>query len=276
MRIGFIDFFLDEWHANNYPAWIREASGGDMEVAIAFGLIDSPKGGRTTDKWCQDMGIARCASMEEVVDKSDALVVLSPDNAEMHEALCQVALRSGKPTYIDKTFAPDGDTARRIFALADAHGTPCYTSSALRYATEYAAVDRAAIDAIASWGPGDVASYAVHLLEPVVMLMQAPATRLQYVPGNDWYTLLLAFADGRQATITGALHDSPYMMNVSMGGKGSVIAAESDFFRPFIADMTAFFRSGKPPVDRAETLRIMDILGAAERARHTPCQWIDV
>ena len=23
-KIGFIDFYLDEWHANNYPAWIRE------------------------------------------------------------------------------------------------------------------------------------------------------------------------------------------------------------------------------------------------------------
>ena len=21
--IGFIDYYLDEWHANNYPAWIR-------------------------------------------------------------------------------------------------------------------------------------------------------------------------------------------------------------------------------------------------------------
>ena len=25
-KIGFIDFFLDEWHANNYPKWIRQAS----------------------------------------------------------------------------------------------------------------------------------------------------------------------------------------------------------------------------------------------------------
>ena len=25
MRIGFIDYFLDEWHANNYPQWIKEA-----------------------------------------------------------------------------------------------------------------------------------------------------------------------------------------------------------------------------------------------------------
>lgn len=26
-KIGFIDYFLDEWHANNYPDWIRETAG---------------------------------------------------------------------------------------------------------------------------------------------------------------------------------------------------------------------------------------------------------
>ena len=24
-KIGFVDYYLSEWHANNYPAWIEEA-----------------------------------------------------------------------------------------------------------------------------------------------------------------------------------------------------------------------------------------------------------
>ena len=52
----------------------------------------------------------------------------------MHEELSQLPLKSGKPTYIDKTFAPDYPTAKRIFDLAEANGTPCYSTSALRYA----------------------------------------------------------------------------------------------------------------------------------------------
>ena len=34
-KIGFIDYFLSQWHANNYPAWIKEANeklGTDFEV----------------------------------------------------------------------------------------------------------------------------------------------------------------------------------------------------------------------------------------------------
>lgn len=26
-KTGFIDYYLDEWHANNYPQWIRNMSG---------------------------------------------------------------------------------------------------------------------------------------------------------------------------------------------------------------------------------------------------------
>ena len=25
-KIGFIDYYLDEWHANNYPQFLREAT----------------------------------------------------------------------------------------------------------------------------------------------------------------------------------------------------------------------------------------------------------
>ena len=118
-KIGFIDYYLDEWHANNYPRMIAEASNGSMAVTGAFGLIDSPIGGRTTETWCREMNIPRFETIEALIADSDALIVLSPDNCEMHEQLCRLPLASGKPTYVDKTFAPDGVIARRIFAIAE-------------------------------------------------------------------------------------------------------------------------------------------------------------
>lgn len=27
-KIGFVDYFLDEWHANNYPVWIADPRHG--------------------------------------------------------------------------------------------------------------------------------------------------------------------------------------------------------------------------------------------------------
>ena len=29
-KIGFIDYYLDEWHANNYPGFFKEAADGQM------------------------------------------------------------------------------------------------------------------------------------------------------------------------------------------------------------------------------------------------------
>lgn len=69
MKIGFIDYYLDEWHANNYPKWIREASGGKVEVAYAYAMIDSPRGGLSTAEWCRRQEIAQCTTMQELIEK---------------------------------------------------------------------------------------------------------------------------------------------------------------------------------------------------------------
>ena len=106
-KIGFIDYYLDEWHANNYPAWIEKASGGAYTVAYAYGEIDSPLGGKTTAQWCDAMHVERCESIDALIEKSDCIIVLSPDNPEQHWALCQKPLRSGKRVYVDKTFRAD-------------------------------------------------------------------------------------------------------------------------------------------------------------------------
>ena len=53
-KVGFIDYYLDEWHANQYPKMIHEISEGRMEVAYAYGEIDAPSG-RTNAQWAKEM-----------------------------------------------------------------------------------------------------------------------------------------------------------------------------------------------------------------------------
>ena len=198
MKIGFIDYYLDEWHANNYPEWIKEASGGEMTVEYAFAETASPHTGVTTEEWCSRTGITQVGSIEELVEKSDAIVVLSPDNCERHEMLSRLPLLSGKPVYIDKTFAPDLDTAKRIFALADGNGTPCCSTSALRFADEYRGIDTENITAANFWGPMNFEIYSVHQLEPLVMLMKCRAESVMMMTAENYYLLAVRFADGRE------------------------------------------------------------------------------
>lgn len=276
VKLGFIDFYLDEWHANNYPAWLRAASNGEVDVTAAFGLIDSPIGGRTTDQWCADMGIPRCHTMEEVIEQCDGLIVLSPDNCEMHETLCQLPLRSGKPVYVDKTFAPDYETARRIFILAEENGTPCWSTSALRYAAEYQNSAFAEVTGICSWGPNDFETYSIHQLEPLSMLVKAPARRVMFLPGDGWYTLVVEFANSVTATVSGYRDGSPFAMNVATKEGVRRLEITSDFFQSFIRVLADYFRTGIPPVSREETLAIMALRGAGKRACSVPGVWVPV
>ena len=125
-KIGFIDYYLDEWHANNYPAWIRESSFKEkFDVTYAYAEKDK-EGGMTTKEWRNKNKINAVDSIEGFVEKSDCIIVLSPDNSERHEDLYKLPLESKKPLYIDKTSAPDLATAKRIFDRAEKHNTQCF------------------------------------------------------------------------------------------------------------------------------------------------------
>ena len=275
-KIGFIDYFLDEWHANQYPGWIEKATQGEMKVTHAYGMIDSPRGGLTTDQWCEKFGVKKCDTIDEIIAACDGLIVLSPDNAEMHLTLCEKPLKSKKPVYVDKTFAPDEETAKKIFAFAEESGTPCYSTSALRYATEYTELDKSKIRGIATWGPASMEIYSIHQLEPITMLMQARAKKVLYLPGNGWGTLNIEFTDGRTATMTHFEDGAPFMAQVCMEGGNKTLSANSDFWSIFIQVLVKFFKDGQEPVPHQETLNVMAVREAGIKAVQNPGQWVEV
>lgn len=276
MQVGFIDYYLDEWHANNYPRMLKALTGGEVEVAYAYGQIPSPITGKTSRTWCQEKGIALCETIEEVVEKSDVLIVLSPDNCEMHEALSRIPLKSGKRTYIDKTFTPDQAAARRIFALAEEHGTPCYSTSALRFATEYRDLLGQDIRAISTVGPYDMETYGIHQLEPIMMLMGGRVRRALALGQGKWAQVTLEWADGRCAALlcTGN-GNTPFSATVQAGEKSVSLQVTSDSFAGFMESLVRFFRTGEIPVSHEETTAIMAAREAAIRALAVPGHWVE-
>lgn len=275
-KVGFIDYYLDEWHANQYPAWIRDAAGGAMEVAFAYGMKDAGHG-LSNKEWCAKNGVTPCGTIEEVVARSDYLIVLSPDNPEQHEALAELPLASGKPTYIDKTFAPDRAAALRLFERAARHRTPLYSSSALRYAAEYAEVEREGIQVISSWGPGLLENYSIHQIEPIVALMGTEAKRVMYTGTAAAPALLIEFSGGRQATIQQPGPGCPFTMAVNYAsGACRVVQPASDFFQSFIRDLARFFETGEAAVPPAETIAVISIIENGLIAAKQPYQWIEL
>ena len=276
-KIGFVDYFISEWHANNYPAWIDRIAaemGVDYKVAYAWAELEtSPVDGITTAEWCEKFGAEPCATIDELCEKSDVIVILSPSNPETHLRYAEAVLKHGKRTYIDKTFAPDSAVAKEIFALGEKYGTPFFSTSALRYATELDAVD-SPDSLLVTGGGSNLPEYFIHLGEMVVKKMGAIKSVKATANGSQWI-IQAKTASGKDATmIWGA--SMPYGAYMTKSGKETWKSLKSPFFDGLIADMLNFFETGKASFDCAETLEVMALRDAALTAVENPCEGIEV
>jgi len=276
-KIGFIDYYLDEWHANNYPQMIKEHSNGRYEVSYAYGKIDNANG-ITNKEWAEKFNVELLSSIEEVIEKSDMLIVLSPDNPEMHEELCDLPLKSGKLVYVDKTFAPDKKTAIKIFENAEAHNTPCYSSSALRFSAELKDIDKSEIYKIYSQGPGTFEIYSIHQIEPIVSLMECMAKRVMALSDEEHPSFLIEFEDGRLVQFLQRVHETEgFEIDViKKDNTAKRYAIKSDFFGLFIDSLIEFFDSGKVPVPHNQTICVIALREACKKALSSKYTWIEV
>lgn len=275
MKIGFIDYYLDEWHANNYPEFFRQATDGKMQVCYAYGMIDS-KTGITNKEWAEKYNVELLDSIEEVVEKSDYIVVLSPDNPEMHLTLSDIPLKSGKPVYIDKTFAFKLSEAKQIFENADKHNTPCYSSSALYFADELKDVEKENISRITSVGTNKYEIYGVHQIEQIVYLMGYDAKRVMFLGDCTQESFLIEFEGNRFAEINFYIGQKFGMTIGYNDGVSKNIEINSPFFDNCIKGMTEFFETKIIPVPHEQTLAVAGIIETGFKAKEKPFEWIEI
>lgn len=279
LRIGFYDYYLDEWHANNYPVMLREeiaSRGLDMELSYAFAETDKA-GGMSSEEWCQKYQCKLCSSVEEFVSLCDAMLILAPSFPEEHERMGKPPLASGKPVYMDKIFAPDVATGRRIFDYARAHNTPLFSTSALRFCDELADYRRGQgmkPTWCATMGPGSFAVYAIHQIEMIQTIMGGCAQRVKAFGNQGGRMVLFDYGDGMASMLQ--LDELPFQVTVSDGTMCSNRPIVSSFFQNLIKNMVNFFIDPVPPVDEQDTLAVMAMLTAAESAIEKQDCWFDV
>ena len=177
-KIGLVDFYIDEWHSNTYLGLLSRAVeelGLDYSVTYAWAELDRFENRRSTDEWCAEKNITRVNTLEELCELSDNILILAPADPQKHLEYAKTVLRYGKATYIDKTFAQNCTEAKEIYALAEKYGTPIFSTSALRYASELDALVGA--QSFVSQGGGrSLEEYIVHQIEMAVKVMGTDAT----------------------------------------------------------------------------------------------------
>ena len=261
-KIGFIDYFLSEWHANNYPAWIHELSKKfkeEFQVAYAWAEVDiSPFDGVSTNQWCEKYGVERCNSIQELCEKSDYILVLSPSNPEMHLKYAQEVFKYHKPTYIDKTFTPDYITAQKIYEISEKEKTPFFSTSALRYADEIQNLKD--ITTIVTTGGGVLMDeYIIHQIEMAVKVLEANPVSVKLEKAGKNYVAFVNFENGKSAVMN---YGSEYPFTVHIEDKNGTRfykEIQSDFFKTLLFTILEFYETKQVPFNSQQTLNAMKI-----------------
>lgn len=278
-KIGFVDHYIGEWHADNYPAWFQQANrelGLDYEVAYFWAEEDvSLVDGVTSAQWAEKMGITQLGTLEELCEKSDVIVLLAPSSPEKHLPYAEKVLSYGKRTYIDKTFAPDLERAKEIFRLAEKYNTPFFSTSALRYAEELRELSGVQHGILTGCG-SNFAEYIIHLCEMAVCMVKQPFTAVKAEKLGSQYLCRAKTAAGNEVGIV----FSPamgYSITAQLA-EGELVHKEvaSDFFYGLIVDILKFFEDGKAPFDPRETLEVMALRTALIQAEAREGQWLEV
>ncbi len=258
--IAFIDHDIANWHANTFARLIGE-SGRGFRLGGIFATRKDNAG-----EWAEKHGVPLVDSIADLKDLADFVMILAPSNPETHLELCREAFRFGKPTYVDKTFAPNAATAEEIFRLADEAGVPIQSTSVLRYTAvqEFcSASPENRPDFVSTWGGGtDFHEYIIHQAEMAVSLLGPDYESLRVERLAHLTRVDLAFGGNRAASMhMVAPCEIAFSATVSNTQKTASFVVDDG--RLFVDGMSAildFFTQGRPLIDRGETLAIMRIL----------------
>ena len=254
-----------------------EAEGdlADVEVVAGFtgGMEDNPSSWDRREgytKQLQERGIKIYDTIEEMVENVDVVLLESVDGRP-HLEQAKPAIAAGKPLFIDKPMAGSLADVVEIFRLAKENKVPCFSSSSTRFSSGFQAARKGEpfgkVKNCTAWSPmsiephhPDLFWYGIHGCEILFTIMGTGCKTVTRVEENK---VLGVWEDGRQGTFIG---QKGYGAQVE-GTEGSGEAGKYEGYKPLVAEICKFFKTGKPPVAEQETLEIYTFMEAADESK---------
>ena len=219
------------------PGYLNKQSWPDARIS----------GAEVSSIWTQDYElsarIAKASCIEhisstlvELESRVDA-ILLARDDAENHLHFARQFLLAGKPVYIDKPIALSMKALHELYDLQQYSGQ-IFTCSALSYGAEFhlSPEDRSELGCITSVSastPKSWEKYAVHLIEPVLKMINPDDCVIEANLSFDPRSLSVRWGDGVKATfITLGNVNSPIQVKIE-GSNGSKTLVFKDSFSAF-------------------------------------------
>ncbi len=289
MKVGIIG--LDTPHAVEFAKILNDpgATGDPADLTVVAGYP-----GGSPDLPCSWDCVGECTeqlrvagveivdSVDELVEKVD-FVLLESQEGRPHLEQIRPALAAGKPTFIDKPVAASMADTVEIYRLANESGTPCFSSSAIRFIGEVVELrDNPRLGRIVgcdAYSPSmmleyhsDLFYYGVHGVETLFTIMGTGCKSVArvYTDGTELVTGI--WEDGRVGTFRG-IRDGLLAYGATVYGTDAVVhdgtdeGCATDVYRPIVGEIARFFKTGKPPVSTEETLEIYAFMEAAHQSK---------
>jgi len=203
----------------------------------------------------------RCMSIDELCEKSDAIVILAPSDPDKHLEYAKAVFKHKKPTYIDKTFAQNYDVAKEIFDEAKKYGVKFFSTSALRFADELD-MAKGALRIETTGGGSNIEEYIIHQVEMVVKTMGVGFDSVTYKKDADADTFELTMKDSRTAKISYAEGLRFAFTATLENGEKAEAVARSSYFKTLMTKILEFFATGELPFDPEQTREAMRVRDA--------------
>lgn len=283
IRVGVIG--LDTSHA---PAFAKEMNSPDAKEDVAGCRVVAayPKGSpdiatsveRVPEytKQFEEMGIEIVGSIDELLTKVDCVLLETNDGRPHLEQVIPV-LKAKKRVFIDKPIAGSLADAVAIFRVAEATGTPVWSSSSLRYSPGAQAIRGGAVGKVLGadvYSPApteqthpDLFWYGIHGCETLFTVMGKECESVVRVHSPQLDVVTGRWSGGRIGTFRGIREGKADYGGTAFGDKDIKPIGPFGGYRPLVVEIVKFFKTGQVPVTPEETLAIYAFMEGAEESK---------
>jgi predicted dehydrogenase len=274
----------------NAPEPKPELAGVRVVAAYPGGSADLPASHDRVAGYTKDLrekfGVAIVDSIDELLSRVDVVLLESVDGRP-HLEQAKPVLQAHKPVFIDKPVAGSLADAIAIFELARTTGTPCFSSSSLRFSAGIAGMRQNAkvgeVLGCDAYGPcsleehhPDLFWYGIHGVEALFTIMGTGCEKVTRIHTDGSELAAGVWKGGRIGTFRGLRQGHHDYGATVFGTKGVTPSGGYGGYEPLVVEIVKFFKTGKPPVSAEETIEIFAFMEAADESKRQGGKPVDL
>jgi hypothetical protein len=257
----------------------EDVSGFRVVAAYPHGSRDIESSVKRIPGYTEEMkkmGVEITGSIGELLKKVD-VVFLETNDGRLHLEQAVQVFKARKPMFIDKPVAASLADAVAIFDASEKYKSPFFTASSLRFMANAQDIANGKIGKVLgadAYGPASIEKthpdlywYGIHAIEALFTVMGTGCKTVTRFFQDNSEVVVGTWEDNRIGTFRGT-REGPYGFGGNAFGEKAIAPIGPwEGYRPLVVKIAEFFRTGKVPVSRQETLEIFAFMQAAEESK---------